>query len=278
MEAGLLGVQQGHERGVDHVLARRQHPAEVVDHLAGADVGVRGVTDAVGVEGEQGVDVLGGGDADRVDAAQLAGVAAGLVVAVDPEPGQLEVGVVDDGGHGVDADGPGRPLDDLVAHPATVLRRETTVDPARPQRGDRHGPHACAGGRGLGDVLAGARRLRQRGAGRQLRAGNALGIGLLGVSFAFGLTVRDRGVRPRPHLRRALQPGGDHRALDGQEVRRQDCSPTSPPRSSAPSWPRSPSGGSSRAARASRRSGNWLAANGFGSTGSPGGYTFGVGA
>ena len=105
VEAGLLGVQQGHERGVDHVLARGQHPADVVHHLAGADVGVRRVTDAVGVEGEQGVDVLGGGDAHGVDPAELAGVAAGLVVAVDPQPDQLEVGVVDDGGHGVDPDG-----------------------------------------------------------------------------------------------------------------------------------------------------------------------------
>ena len=136
-EPGLLGVQQGHERRVDHVLARRQHPADVVDHLAGADVGVGRVADAVGVEGEQGVDVLGGGDAHRVDAAQLTGVAAGLVVAVDPEADQLEIGVVDDGGHGVDADGARRPLDDLVAHVGDRSAARTTVDSGdRPQRED----------------------------------------------------------------------------------------------------------------------------------------------
>ena len=42
-----------------------QHPADVVDHLVGAEVGVGRVADAVGVEGEQGVDVLGGDDARR---------------------------------------------------------------------------------------------------------------------------------------------------------------------------------------------------------------------
>ena len=42
---------------------------------------------------------------------ELAGVAPGLAVGVHPEARQLELGVGDDGGHGVDADGAGRPLD-----------------------------------------------------------------------------------------------------------------------------------------------------------------------
>ena len=66
-----------------------------------SQVGGGGVADAVGVEREQRFGVVGRGDAHRGDAAQLAGVAAGLLLAVDAEPGQLELGVAEDGAQGV---------------------------------------------------------------------------------------------------------------------------------------------------------------------------------
>ena len=109
--AGGRRVQQRHVRRVHHVLAARQHAGDVVDHAVGPQVGVGRVADAVRVEVEQRVGVLGGEHADRRPAAQLAGIVAGLAVGVHPQPGQLELRVGDDGGHGVDADGAGRPLD-----------------------------------------------------------------------------------------------------------------------------------------------------------------------
>ena len=51
-----------------------------------------------------------------LDAADLAGVAAGLVVAVDPQARQLEIGMGGDGRHGVHAHRPGRPLDHADGH------------------------------------------------------------------------------------------------------------------------------------------------------------------
>ena len=40
-----------------------------------------------------------------------------------------------------------------------------------------------------------------------------VGIGLLGVSLAFGLTVPDYGICHRPYLRVSLEPRGVHRTL-----------------------------------------------------------------
>ena len=69
----------------------------------------RVVDDAVGLQRQQGVDVVGGGDADGVDAAQLADVAADLVGRPGVAADQLEVGVGDDG--------PDRPLADVARRP-----------------------------------------------------------------------------------------------------------------------------------------------------------------
>ena len=114
--AGGLREQQRHVRRVHHVLPAREHAADVVDDAVGAEVGVGGVADAVGLEVEQRVRILRGDHAGRGAAAELAGVVAGLAVGVDPQPGQLELGMGHDGGHGVDPDGARRPLDHSVAH------------------------------------------------------------------------------------------------------------------------------------------------------------------
>ena len=73
-------------RGADDVDAGLEDADELVD------VGPhRVVDDAVGLQGEQRVDVVGRGDADRVDAAQLADVAPDLVGGPGVAPDQLEV-------------------------------------------------------------------------------------------------------------------------------------------------------------------------------------------
>ena len=77
--------------------------------------------------------------------------------------------------------------------PATVLRRGLRSFPGT-VRNERktHGPDSGNRCRGVGDVLAGARRLRQRRARRRPSARQPVGIGFLGVSLAFGLTVLTR--------------------------------------------------------------------------------------
>ena len=47
-----------------------------------------------------------------------------------------------------------------------------------------------------------------------------VGIGLLGVSLAFGLTVRDRRLRARPDLGRPLQPRGFRRLVGRRPLSR----------------------------------------------------------
>ena len=96
--AGLLGD------GVEllALLGRRVEPAQRGDHVlarlqdGGHHRGVgedRAVEDAVGLGGQQGVDVAGGGHAEVVAAQERAEVDSLLVRAVDPGPGQLELGV-----------------------------------------------------------------------------------------------------------------------------------------------------------------------------------------
>ena len=73
--AVALVVAGDERRRRDDVDARRQDADELVDvdpH--------RVVDDDVGLQGQQGVDVVGGGDAERFDAAQFADVAADLVL------------------------------------------------------------------------------------------------------------------------------------------------------------------------------------------------------
>ena len=72
----------------DDVDARLEDADELVDRRPH-----RVVDDAVGLQREQRVDVVGGGDADRVDADELADVDADLVGGPRVATDQLEVGL-----------------------------------------------------------------------------------------------------------------------------------------------------------------------------------------
>src|SRR5262245_58466586 len=103
--------QRRHGRG-DHILARSEQRADVLERTYRVRLALRHVERAVGVEGEDLVAVLRGRDADRPDAADLARIATGLLVAVDEHAGQLELGMVDDRRYGMAPDGTGGPLHD----------------------------------------------------------------------------------------------------------------------------------------------------------------------
>ena len=76
----------------DHVRATSEKAANIVE-VARA----RHVQDAVSLEGDDLVDVLGHGHAGRADAAELAGIPPGLLGRVHVHAGQVQVRVVDDG-------------------------------------------------------------------------------------------------------------------------------------------------------------------------------------
>jgi hypothetical protein len=80
----------------------------------------RVVDDAVGLQREEEIDVIGGGDADRVDAAELTDVAADLAGGPGVAPDELEVAVGDDG-----AD---RPPADVARGPLEVGVTDDTGD------------------------------------------------------------------------------------------------------------------------------------------------------
>ena len=76
----------------------------------------RGVADAVGVEREDLLDVVGGAHTQRFAAEQLARVLPDLVGVVHAEPDQLVVRALDDGPERVLPDAARAPLDDAVGH------------------------------------------------------------------------------------------------------------------------------------------------------------------
>jgi hypothetical protein len=121
----LGGVEE--TGGGDDVLARSKQPAHRRDVHDD-----RGVEHAVGVSGDYRADVVGGDDADRFDAGDLAGVLADLVLAVDQDTDEVErraSGEMADTGL---ADVSGHPLDHtvgLVRHcfPVSIRRRRHYV-------------------------------------------------------------------------------------------------------------------------------------------------------
>ena len=76
----------------------------------------RGVEHDVGIEGEDRVTVVGREHADRLATGDHAGVDADLVRAVDEQPDELELGIVDDLLQLRRPDGAGGPLDDAGRH------------------------------------------------------------------------------------------------------------------------------------------------------------------
>ena len=125
--------------------------------------------------------------------------------------------------------------------------------------------------RGAGHVLAGPRRLWQRGVRgpvrRRARHRSARRVAGLRPHGAH------RRLRPRPHLGRALQPGGDRsgsRRRGGSTPRTSLAVHRRPGRRARSSAAGAALGDRSRAGRASTSTGNFLAANGFGDGGSPG--------
>jgi hypothetical protein len=104
-----------HEGGRDEVLPGRQDPAHVQGCVAEAEIRRAHVGDAVGVEREERLGGVGREHARRREAHQRPRVAPPLAGAAREEPDELELGVVHDGAQRVDADMPGRPLDDAVA-------------------------------------------------------------------------------------------------------------------------------------------------------------------
>src|SRR5206468_12269067 len=96
------------------------------DRLPRPQVCGRGVTDDVGVRGEQRVDIVGGGDTDGRESTELARIASHLRVRVHTQPDELEVGMLDDPVQRLDADVARAPLDDAVAHGPTVS--DATLD------------------------------------------------------------------------------------------------------------------------------------------------------
>ena len=74
------------------------------------------VADDVGLEREQGVDVVGGGDPERRDPDELADVLADLLGAPGVRAHELHVGMVDDRPAGEAGDVPGGPQHDAIRH------------------------------------------------------------------------------------------------------------------------------------------------------------------
>ncbi len=92
----------------------------------------RVVDDDVGFQREQRVDVVGGGDAERLDAGQLADVAAGLVLRPGVAADEFEVRIPGDRRDGALSDISRRPLDDAIW--GSVWHSLSIGKTGRPQR------------------------------------------------------------------------------------------------------------------------------------------------
>ena len=110
-----MRVLQEDRAGRDHVDPGPEELREVAERLHQPVVGPRGVHDAVRLEGEQRVGVVGRGDAKvAAKSGQLARVLTDLVRVGDPHADQLEVGPGVDAGDRVLADVARAPLHDAV--------------------------------------------------------------------------------------------------------------------------------------------------------------------
>ena len=112
------GELQEHRSARDDVDASGEQLLEVGDRLHETVVGHRAVDDAVGLEREDLVDVVGGEDAEVLaESGELTRVLADLVRVGHPEADELEIGSGVDAGEGVATDIAGAPLDNAqLAH------------------------------------------------------------------------------------------------------------------------------------------------------------------
>ena len=123
---GVAWVSDDDRRG-DDVLAGLEDAADVGQRLGRSQVARRRVTDGVRVEGEKVVDVVGGGDADRIEPGQRAGVDADLLRAVHPHADELEIGTLDRRSERPSTGIAGAPLDHAVRHEASRRIRPASV-------------------------------------------------------------------------------------------------------------------------------------------------------
>ena len=102
-----------------------QEPGDQRDVVVGVRRGRAVVHQRVGLQRDQRVDVVGGGDADRFgQPADLADVAADLLRVADPDTDQLEQRMFDDFGDHHLADEAGTPDHNPFSHPATFRSDE----------------------------------------------------------------------------------------------------------------------------------------------------------
>jgi hypothetical protein len=85
---------------------------------------LRHVKHTVGVEGDDLVALLRGRDTNGTNATDVTDVAASLGIAVNERADKFEVGMFNDGGDGVAADGSGGPLND-AQHAEDITVRTT---------------------------------------------------------------------------------------------------------------------------------------------------------
>src|SRR5439155_23573981 len=101
-DGDVRGPHQRNEGARHDVLAGTRDTGEVLESLGPSEVTGRRVADAVRVDGEDLLDVVGGDDARRLfESTQLRCVETALLLRVHPQPRELEVGVVDDPAQGV---------------------------------------------------------------------------------------------------------------------------------------------------------------------------------
>src|SRR5439155_12405303 len=133
-------VNERDDRARDDILPRGEDTADVLQGLEGAEIRRRRVADAVGVEREEGVSVVGGAHANRREAAERAGILPGLGGAVDPQADQLELGMPDDAAEREPPHVARAPLDDAIGHVGR-LRLSRTASWSTPTR--RRPPRLC---------------------------------------------------------------------------------------------------------------------------------------
>ncbi len=114
---GVDGELQEHRSARHDVGTGAQEPLQVAERLEDPVVGHGGVDDAVGLEGQQRLGVVGGSDAQiTAESGQLARVSTDLRRGGDPHADQLEVGMRVDAGDGVASDVARAPLHDSIGH------------------------------------------------------------------------------------------------------------------------------------------------------------------